>query len=246
MKPIPARLLTSWLLALTMTVLFLAPARAVKGKPVREAAGRPEAVLITLSGTNRMSECSGVLIAGDVVLTAGHAVLGFHEGRVSAPYARNGRNGDKRLVSFACNQVIVHPEFQKTRLLENDLAILLLQKKVDLPGPFPTLHDGDLLRLESPLIVVGRTNQGKMSAAGLFEASTTLVAWPGNVNVYGGNPNVSEPGDSGGPVFAASKPHEIVGLVSAGLGRNRFVVATDCYVPLSRKNRAWVMKHLTK
>src|SRR5262249_44008966 len=79
-------------LALLAGLLFHPEAQAIKRRDSAEASDHPEAVLITArdSKNQKSASASGVLIAANAVLTAGHAVDDFDSWDVTAPYAKDG------------------------------------------------------------------------------------------------------------------------------------------------------------
>src|SRR5205823_6504871 len=95
--------------------------------------------------------------------------------------------------------------------------------------------------LETKLVCVGRVANGRLSADRLYQAPATLSNFPSNLNLYGGFPAQTEPGDSGGPVYRVVRGERLlVALVLGRLGESRANVATDALLPLSQKNAAWV------
>ncbi len=231
-------------LAVVFAVLLADPGAvfAIKATPSHEALDHPAAVLVNglHSGTNKACSASGVLIAPTVVLTAAHCVHGFDTFEVIAPY------GKKRLTQRAVTKVAhVHPRFHPGDI-EDDLAVLMLKEPLQIGRDAPPLHDGNLLPLETKLVVVGRVKNGNVSPAQLFEAPVTLVSFPSNTNLYGGFPQTVEKGDSGGPVFLAGKNATLVGIVSGILEFSRGNVSTDTYVPISQKNREWLHQYIPR
>jgi hypothetical protein len=231
---------SAWL-ALILTALppSLANVQAIKKRTTVEASDHPEVVVISArnSKTKETSRYSGVLIAPHAVLTAAHGVEGFDAWEVVAPYVRHGTGRATAKLARA------HPQF-KLNKPDHDLAVLILNHGIDIGRNCPTLHDGDLYPIETRLIVVGRVDNGNVSSTQLYKAQTTVVPFPGNTNVYGGHPQVVEEGDSGGPVFLANKEREIVGVVSGYLGLTRSNVRTDVYIPITSKNRPWILRQL--
>jgi hypothetical protein len=228
-------------LSLFCCCLLLPEAQAIKRRDSAEANDHPEVVLVTAFNTKdkKTADASGVLIAANAVLTAAHAVEDFDNWEVTAPYTK-----DRPALSQS-SKGRVHPGYKRGSF-ENDLAVLLLDNEIDIGKPFPALHRGDLLPINTPLLVIGRTDNGTVSTNKLYYASVTLVAFPHNLNLYGGNPAVTEGGDSGGPVYAGAKAPILAGLVTGNAGWSRGNVATDCFVPISSKNRGWILQQLEK
>ncbi|HEV3204002.1 MAG TPA: trypsin-like serine protease [Gemmataceae bacterium] len=214
---------------------------AIKQKPSLEASHHPEAVLITARNARAGmgAKCSGALIAPRVVLTAAHPVAKFDIWEVTAPYAKDGP------VKVMAKISRVHPDY-KSQPLENDIALLILDEEIDIGAPFPRLHDGKLLPIDTSLQLIGRVNNGEISHNRLMRTTVTLVPFPGNTNIYGGHPRAVEEGDSGGPIFVAGKEMIIVGIVSGHLGGTRANIATDLFVPISRENVDWIRKQVPK
>ncbi len=214
---------------------------AIKHNPPTEATRYPETVLITAKDANplRTSVSCGVLLSPEVVLTTAHGVAGYKTWEVTAPYARQETR------QAGVKSVRVHSGY-KLGSAENDLAILILDRSIKIDGNWPTLPGAALYPLETPLLIVGRVAEGKISPKQLFEAPATLVSVRGDTNVYGGHPQLCEHGDSGGPVYLARQEHQLVGLMCGSVDFSRANVATDIYVPLGGRNRDWIMAHLPR
>ncbi len=226
-----------------LVLLFLvgsfSEVRAIKRHPSREVRDHPEVVLVAArnSRTRLAGLSSGTLIAPHAVLTAAHGVAPFDTLVVTAPYVKGGP------VRSPVKAVHVHPHY-KDHPLENDLAVLILREPIRVGRKCPGLRVGDLLPLETKLFVVGRVDNGRVSQARLFRTGVTLVAYRSNTNVYGGNPQVVEEGDSGGPVFVQGKEQEVVAVVSGNIAASRANVPTDVYTPISRRNRDWILRQI--
>lgn len=229
------------LLTAVTLVLAEASAPAIKHDPPREVSRHPEVVLITAKNAKpeRTGFCCGVLLAPTVVVTAAHGVSGYDRWEVVAPYAKDGP------VKAAGKAVSTHPEYRPGQS-EHDVALLILEEPVKIGGSYPRLPGDKLLPIETPLVVVGRTVKGKPSDRQLFEASSTLVAIRGENNLYGGNPQVAEPGDSGGPVYLARQKGTVAALIEGALDASRANVPTDIFIPLGGKNRTWLLRELKK
>ena len=214
-------------------------APAVKHTPPLEADDHPEAVLVTARNqrTRNVGRSCGVLIAPRAVLTAAHGVAGFDAWEVIAPYAKQGP------AKATAQEVRVHPRF-RAEAIDNDLAVLVLSSAIDTGGGYPVVHNGDLYPLETRLVVVGRVANGKVSESRLYKAAVTVAPFPGNINLYGGVPQVVEGGDSGGPIYPLDKKQEVAALVSGNLGFSRSNVRIDVFIPISAKNRGWILRQI--
>jgi hypothetical protein len=211
-----------------------APA-AIRRDPPTEGKGYPETVLVESrgAGDRRVSHGCGVLIGPKAVLTVAHAVAGFESWAVTAPYAPGGPQ------RRTARTVHIYPN-HKPDDLETDLAVVRLDEPLDPGRAYPRLSDGELLPLETQLVCLGRVANGRLSADRLFQAPSTLANFPGNVNLYGGFPAQTEPGDSGGPVYRDGRGERLlVALVLGRLSESRANVATDAFLPISRRNAAW-------
>lgn len=199
----------------------------------------PEVVLITArhSQSPRTGFCSGVLLSPTTVLTVAHGVAGCDQWEVTAPYARHGAG------KAAGKELRTHPAY-KPGNSEHDLAVLTLDHVLDIGSTFPTLPDRKLYPIDTPLLVVGRTNKGKPSEKQLFEATSTLVAIRGENNLYGGVSQLTEPGDSGGPVYLARQERVLIALVEGALDASRANVPTDIFIPLGGSNRSWLLRQV--
>jgi hypothetical protein len=227
-------------LAAALLLAALAPA-AIRREPPLEGKDYPEAVLLDsrvgdgwLTARESVARGCGVLVGPRAVLTVAHNVAGFESWTVTAPFAPGGPR------QRTARSAHVHPDY-KPDDLETDLAVVRLTEPLDPGRPFPKLYDGELLPLETKLVCVGRVANGRLSTDRLYQATTGLATFPGNLNLYGGVPATTEKGDSGGPVYRDGRGDRLlVALVLGRLGASRANVPTDALLPLSRKNTAWV------
>ena len=212
---------------------------ALKGKDVAEskavsAVVLVEAVLLKMRGRTVSSGC---LLSPKVVLTAAHCVDDSEGFTVRAPYSKTPREIVKG------TKVLIHPKFQ-VKEFENDIALVFLEKPIEIEGEYPTLYKGDPLRLETKLMIHGRVQNGELSFAKMFAASGEVTPYQGNLNIYGGFPQRVQPGDSGGPIFVDGHPSIIVAIVSGMMGFSRRNVETDAYLPISPDLRKWIVEQM--
>jgi hypothetical protein len=237
------RLAPPFLVCVAVTLAALPEARGIKdtrGAPAVEAKQHPEAVLVTAkSRGQKTGSCCGALIAPRLVLTAGHCIVGFDEWEITAPYAREGR-----VRARSATGKTLPPHGNPHDRPEDDLGLLVLERPIDLGPDFPRLYEGDLLPLETKLLVIGRMRNGVDSGGKLYQARVTLVPLRGTLNLYGGHPETTEQGDSGGPVYVAGKEREIVAICSAGAIANRSQVNKDVFVPIERARRKWILEQI--
>lgn len=226
-----------------LVLIVVSAALGIKDTPSRpsvEAVKHPEAVLITCLGANgQEAQGCGALIAPRVVLTAGHCLEGFEEWVVTAPYAKGGP-----VIRRSKSARIYPPQPTRAYEYENDLGVLILEREIELGQDYPKLYEGNRLPLQTRLRVVGRVKNGTVSTSKMYLAQVELMAIPDNLNALAGHPEVTEPGDSGGPVYAARNEKEIVGLVRGRMNGNRFYRTRDVYVLLDPAKRAWIRKQI--
>jgi len=115
-------------------------------EPLREATDHPEAVLIMARGSHAARAClsCGVLVSPTAVLTVAHGVAGLDAWEVTAPYAR----GETK--KAAGKLLRVHPNYrpgQPEDSREYDLAVLILDRPIDIGGDLPKLPGNEMLRI---------------------------------------------------------------------------------------------------
>jgi hypothetical protein len=162
----------------------------------------PEAVYVLAAG---FIPCSGVVLAPKVVLTAGHCGATNKKYVVTAPHAGNQvANGSDDWSPFTGSAA----KTPDVRLIFLDTPIHLasypvVSKTVAAPG--------------TKVVDVGRTLNGSIedndyvSPTVTIQGTATKLGFPFN---YEAQPDISEDGDSGGPIeILGAKVHEIIGIV---------------------------------
>lgn len=192
------------LAALALFALAPAPGGAVVGgAPDDGALSRATVMVLSSKG----GVCSGVLVAPDTVLTAGHCIAGHAEHRVHY----KGAGGAPVLIEVSA--IAIHPGFAadaiKTRRPSIDLA--LVRAAEPLPARFaPTPVSGAMPAPGASLTLggYGASREGDARSTGTFRvASLTGVApyGPSRILVWAkGDGAGACQGDSGGPIAGAT------------------------------------------
>ncbi|WP_413576020.1 trypsin-like serine peptidase [Bdellovibrio sp. HCB290] len=159
-----------------------------------------------LSESQNPAQCSAVLVAPNLILTAGHCmnykkdtcadaafVFGFNQDTATMP---------KDQVYF-CKQIRVLSFFEKGNL--SDYALVELDRAV--PDITPVKIKSTPMELNDTIYTLGYPlGTAKKYADGFVRGFDRILAIS-NLDVYGGN--------SGGPVFD-KKTHELVGIINSG------------------------------
>jgi V8-like Glu-specific endopeptidase len=158
--------------------------------------------------------CSGVLIAPQVMLTAGHCVDGHKKWEV---YVGNAYRSSTSASVFDWHEngaETVDPT-------HHDLGLVFLDEAVTL-AQYPTLASSEALD-GTPALDVGRVLNGTVSS-GAYQAATTLTdaTRQGYPFDYYSNA-VIQSGDSGGPVFLAGS--HVIAAVNSGADSSTQVLA---------------------
>lgn len=184
-----------------------------------KATGYPEAALVDMYKSGQMQAiCSGAVIAPQVVLTAGHCVLGFNGWVVRTPFASSQQAQASGAALYDYNSTAETVDGTK-----HDVALVFLKTPIKLAS-YPTIAKTKLAN-GSKIVNVGRINNGVASSTALFVSPNVTVNDATNYGFpfdYIAN-EVIQSGDSGGPDFAAGT-HQIV-AVNSGAGGGTEVLA---------------------
>ena len=174
-----------------------------------------------------VANCSGALVAPDVVVTAGHCITD----RTDLKYTRFVF-GFRMLDAQRANVDIPKGEFYRgTQILARrqddagaDYALIRLDRAVT--GHKPLAVSSSVPAVGTPLYVVGYpTGLPEKIAAGAKVHALTPYYFSSNLDTFGGN--------SGSPVLDA-RTNEVVGVLVRG--NPDYVVRGDCAVPLVLPN----------
>ena len=171
----------------------------VNGSP---ATAYPEAVFVTASG---FLPCSGALVAPRVVLTAGHCRSLTKSYVVTAPNANHQTATASSDWTTYDNSVVT----------SSDTLLVFLDTPITITS-YPVLSATEVAPGTS-VVAIGRTLDGAIneddyvSAPVTISGNATPLGFPFN---YQARPDLSQSGDSGGPVeLVGATPHVIVATV---------------------------------
>jgi Trypsin len=196
--------------------LFCLPAFALVGADLADRTVQRYTVVIA----SQKGRCSGVLLAQDIVLTAGHCIQPGEKFSVGGTVG----GGDQPLQAFLFSpveQIVVHPLYKPTDTGSPDLAMLKLSKPM--PDRFiPATLNARGLSVGDDLIAAGfGKTAARDSKAGvtlrmvLLRVSDSFRGWV-MLAAVGEDASGGGPGDSGGPMFSyRGGMHSLVGIIVA-------------------------------
>jgi Trypsin len=228
-------------------VVSLSPTNAMVGgaPPAGDDTGR---AVVMLTGS-RGTFCSGVALARDLVLTAGHCVLpGADYKLLQFDAARRPMLGDIAAIAR-------HPEFDAKAALRHrvtaDVALLKLAAASVVPAPLARAGPGIAIGELFVVAGYGLSIRGDGATGGIVRAATlAAVGQPGNLQIRLADPRTKGErpglgactGDSGAPVFRdIAGTLAVIGVVSWSTGP---AMSEGCggltgVTPLARY-RAWI------
>jgi V8-like Glu-specific endopeptidase len=165
--------------------------------------------------------CTGVLVAPQVVLTAGHCVDDVTPDALNELKLYVGDGVEGGLVEAAVSIAAAHasPHLRRHPLGYSDVAVLRLDAPLAGVTPAPLsaslADDTRLTQTDSPVTLVGYGEREDRGRGRKFQVTTTVTRSTSHEFVAGGGGRDACKGDSGGPVFAEGR---LVGLVSRGIG----------------------------
>ncbi len=206
-------------LALLALVTSAAPASAIVGG--REAPDSPEARSAVMVLTSKGGACSAVVLARDVVLTAGHCVAGVPENRI------HFQDETGRLVLMEVAARAVHPGYaaDAIRARTRSIDLALLRAAEPLPARFDPAALSEALPVAGTALTLGgygaeRGNDYR--SAGRFRLASLAVVepyGPSRILVWlqaarAGGCN----GDSGGPITGEAGVLALAAWVKSACG----------------------------
>jgi trypsin len=181
----------------------------------------PESALLDLYQGGQLSQaCSGSLVAPQVVLTAGHCVVGVDEWVVTLPYAHQQRAHATfgEVYDYQATGENVNPASHDIGLVFLDVPLYLVD--------WPALAQ-DELSSGSMVVNIGRIQSGTYSTTDLFVSSPVYVSEAGDQGFpfdYAARDTIQN-GDSGGPTELVDVTPHVIVAVNSGVGGTIEVLA---------------------
>jgi hypothetical protein len=213
------RAFATTLILLTTPFLSGHAANALVGADLADRTVQRYTVVIA----SQKGRCSGVLLAQDIVLTAGHCIQPGEKLQVGGSVGGSVGGGDQNLrpsLLSPVDQIVVHPLYKPADAGSPDLAMLKLAKP--LPDRFiPATLNPRGLSVGDDLIAAGfgktaarDSKPGAVLRMVLLRVSDSVRGWVMLASV-GDDASGGGAGDSGGPVFAYRGMHSLVAIIVA-------------------------------
>jgi hypothetical protein len=162
----------------------------------------PEAVVVTASG---FLPCSGVVLAPRVVLTAGHCRSATKKYSVSAP------NANHQTASGSNDWTT----FDGEAATSSDTLLIFLESDIKL-DVYPTIAASEVAA-GTPVVDVGRTLNNVITTSVYVSPTVTIEGTGDSLGFhynYQALPDISQDGDSGGPIeLVNGAAHSVVAIV---------------------------------
>jgi secreted trypsin-like serine protease len=236
-------------LVASLATLTATPARAIiKGQPGGPLVGSTLMVLREGGGL-----CSGVVIAPDIILTAGHCAAGSKQLRI------HFREANNEPVLIEVRRIAVHPQYSANAIQQRERSIdlALIQSAQPLTGfsnatlgAGPAPAAGDAVTLSGH----GARSEGDARSTGLHYSAVQSVVtpygpgrillWSADAKGLGRVPGSGAClGDSGGPMSHANGTIIAITSWSTGQGKARCGLMTQGI--LLGPQRGWIDKSLS-